>query len=91
MVINKRAFRKLSKPVQDAVLSAAKAAEARGWEMSKKETSAKMAVLESNGVKIVKPSDELMRGMRDIGVQMLAEWKASAGADGEAILSAYKK
>lgn len=91
VVINKKAFRKLNKSVQDAVLSAAKAAETRGWEMSKKETTAKIAILKNNGVKIVKPTDELMKGMRDIGVQMLAEWKASAGADGEAILSAYKK
>ncbi len=91
VVVNKSAFRKLDKPVQAAVLEAAKAAEKRGWQMSMKETDAKVAIMKKNGMKIVKPSDELMKGLREIGTKMMADWKKSAGADGEMILSTYNK
>ncbi len=91
VVINKSAFRKLDKSVQDAVLAAAKAAEKRGWEMSMNETATKIAILKKNGMTIVKPSDELMTGLREIGVKMMADWKKAAGADGETILNAYYK
>ena len=89
VVLNKRAFRKLDKSVQDAVLAAADKAQARGWAMSKAEASEKTAILQKNGMKIVTPSAELMNGLKKIGTMMLADWKAKAGADGEAILSAY--
>jgi len=89
VVINKKAFRKLDKSVQEAVLAAGKAAEKRGWEMSQKEAAEKIAILREHGMKIVKPSAELMKGLRAIGVKMMADWKKSAGADGEKILNAY--
>ena len=91
VVINKKAFAKLDKSVQDAVLAAAKAAEKRGWEMSMSEASSKIAILKKNGMTIVTPSDELMKGLREIGATMLSDWKKSAGADGETILNAYNK
>lgn len=91
VVVNKRAFRKLDKPVQDAVLAAAKAAETRGWEMSKKETAAKTKILADNGVKIVEPSAELMSGLKAIGAKMMEDWTKAAGAEGKAILDAYNK
>ncbi|PLX40929.1 MAG: C4-dicarboxylate ABC transporter substrate-binding protein [Hyphomicrobiales bacterium] len=91
VVVNKRAFRKLDKPVQEAVLAAAKTAEARGWEMSKKETAAKTKILADNGVKIVEPSAELMSGLKAIGAKMMVDWTKAAGADGKAILDAYNK
>lgn len=90
VVVNKRAFRKLDKSVQDAVLAAAVKAETRGWEMSMAETAAKVNILKDNGMTVVTPSAELMDGLKKIGAEMLTEWKASAGADGEAILKAYK-
>ncbi len=89
VVINKRAFSKLDKSTKAAVLAAARAAEARGWDMSRKETASKTAILAENGMKIVTPSEELMKGLKAIGATMLEEWKKSAGADGKAILDAY--
>ena len=56
VVVSKKAFRKLDDKTQAAVLSAAKAAEARGWEMSMKETAEKTAILKENGVIVVTPS-----------------------------------
>jgi len=89
VVVNKRAFRKLDKSVQDAILAAAKKAEARGWDMSMKETATKTAILKSNGIKIIKPTGALMDGLKKIGAQMMADWKKAAGAEGAEILAAY--
>ena len=89
VVVNKKAFRKLDDKTKAAVLAAAAKAEARGWKMSQAETAAKIKILKDNGITIVTPSDELMKGLRAIGATMLADWKKAAGAEGEAILKAY--
>jgi TRAP-type C4-dicarboxylate transport system substrate-binding protein len=90
VVVSKKAFRKLDKKTQDAVLAAAKTAEVRGWEMSKKETAEKTAILKENGIVVVTPSAELMAGLKEIGSAMIVDWKKSAGAEGEALLKAYQ-
>lgn len=91
VVVNKRAFRRLDEATQTAVLEAAARAETRGWEMSKAETDAKVAILKENGITVVDPSDELMAGLREIGAKMLAEWSAEAGDAGADLLTAYGK
>ena len=88
VMVNKQAFAKLSAANRKAVLAAAKA-EARGWEMSKAETDAKIAILKENGVKIITPSDGLMKSLKKIGVTMSDEWGKKAGAEGAALLKAY--
>jgi TRAP-type C4-dicarboxylate transport system substrate-binding protein len=90
VVVSKKAFRKLDQKTQDAVLEAAKAAEVRGWEMSKKETAEKTAILKENGIVVVTPSVELMAGLKEIGAEMTVDWKKSAGAEGEELLKAYQ-
>ncbi|WP_169569372.1 TRAP transporter substrate-binding protein [Sneathiella limimaris] len=90
VVVNKRAFRKLDKAVQDAVLAAAEKAEARGWEMSMAETAAKVKILKDNGMTVVTPSAELMDGLKKIGATMLEDWSKAAGSEGEEIMKAYK-
>ncbi|PHR26724.1 MAG: C4-dicarboxylate ABC transporter substrate-binding protein [Desulfotalea sp.] len=89
VVVGKKAFRKLDKKTQEAVLTAAKAAELRGWEMSKKETADKTAILKDNGILVVTPSEELMSGLKEIGAEMIVDWTKSAGPEGEALLEAY--
>jgi TRAP-type C4-dicarboxylate transport system substrate-binding protein len=91
VVVNKRAFRKLDQQTQDAVMKAAAAAEQRGWEMSKKETADKTAILRDNGVKIVTPSAELMDGLKKVGAEMLKDWEKAAGTEGAALLKAYRQ
>ncbi len=90
VVVNKAAFDKLDADVQAAVLDAASEAEVRGWEMSEQETAAQIAVLKENGMHIVVPSAELMGGLIDVGKTMLADWQKQAGAEGEALLNAFK-
>ena len=88
-VVNKKAFARLDAATQKAVIDAAAKAEKRGWDASIAETDAKIAILAENGMKIVTPSETLMAGFRGIGDTMVSDWKAEAGADGEAILEAY--
>ena len=90
VVVNSRAFNMLDEDVQAAVLKAAEAAEERGWEMSRKETAAKIAILKENGMKVVQPSEALMQGLKKIGTEMLVDWKKAAGAEGEQLLKSYE-
>ncbi len=89
VVVNKRAFRKLDKETQKALMEAAKAAEVRGWEMSKKETAAKTKIMQDNGLQIVTPNAELMDGLKSIGDDMLSGWEKDAGEKGAELLKAY--
>lgn len=90
VVVNKRVFDALAPEVQQAVLDAATAAEARGIEMSKAETEAKVAEMQTNGMTIEAPSEALQTGLQDIGGQMLESWTASASAPAVEILDAYQ-
>ena len=88
--VNTRAFEALPEDQQEALREAAAAAEARGWQMSRDETAAKIATLKENGMQVSAPSETLSAELREIGVTMTEEWKASAGDAGLAILSAYQ-
>ncbi len=89
VVVNKKAFRRLDKAVQEAVMKAAANAEARGWEASKEETAVKTKMLEDNGIKVNEPSEELRAELMKVGETMTEEWLAAAGDDGSEILEAY--
>ena len=90
VVVNERAFRRLSENVQEAVLAAAEVAEARGWEMSAAEAEAQTAILAGNGMTIVEPSAELTAGLQEIGAQMLTNWQANASEAALSILTTYQ-
>ncbi|NIR29480.1 MAG: TRAP transporter substrate-binding protein [Gammaproteobacteria bacterium] len=92
VVVNKRAFDRLDPDIQEAVLAAAAQAEDRGWEMSTEETAAKIEILREHGMTIHNPpSRRLMKGLKDIGSKMTADWAERAGDDGQAILEAYRQ
>jgi hypothetical protein len=42
-------------------------------------------------MKIMKPPAKLMADMRQVGTIMLADWEKKAGADGQALVAAYRK
>ena len=90
IMVNERAFARLPKDQQDALLKAASAAEPRGWEMSKAREKEGDDTLAKNGVNVSEPSPELKASLAKIGEQMASEWEKSAGADGQALLKAYK-
>jgi len=91
VVVNMRAFQRLPDDVQAAVLEAAAAAEARGWEMSAAEADAKTAIMADNGMIIVEPSEALTAGLQEIGEQMLTNWEASASDAALSILTTYQQ
>lgn len=89
--VNKAAFDKLTPAEQKAVTDAAKTAETRGWKMSLEEMTIKTAALKAAGIIVLPPSPELKAGLTKIGAAITAEWEKAAGADGAAMLAAYRK
>jgi hypothetical protein len=42
-------------------------------------------------MKVMPPSPELVAGLKKIGDQLMTEWLAKAGKDGQEVIAAYKK
>jgi len=80
----------LDDATKKAVQDAAAKAEERGWEGWQKKTAELNKTLADNGVKVLPPPPALKEGFADVGKTMTAEWQKAAGADGEAIIKAYK-
>jgi TRAP-type transport system periplasmic protein len=91
IVVGKAAFDALDKPTQDALLKAAAAAEQRGWQVSEQKDAEYLKELAAKGMKIAAPSEALRTELRAIGTRMSGEWAKSAGAEGQAIIDAYRK
>jgi len=89
--VNKAAFDALDKPTQAALLKAAAAAETRGWTMWQDKSGWYLEQLKSHGMKVQPPGDTLKSGLKKVGDQLTADWLKKAGADGEAVIAAYKK
>src|SRR3954447_22717637 len=90
-IVNKAAFDALDKPTQDAILKAAAAAETRGWKMWEEKSGWYLEQLKAKGMKVEPPSPALKAGFQKIGEQLTADWLKKAGADGQALVDAYKK
>jgi TRAP-type C4-dicarboxylate transport system substrate-binding protein len=91
VIVNKEVFDKLSAAEKKAVLDAAKVAEDRGWKMSIEEMTIKTAALKAAGIIVLPPTAALKAGLAKVGNTIAAEWEKSAGADGAAMLAAYRK
>ena len=89
--INKAALDSLDKPTQEAVLKAAAVAEERGWKMWENKTEWYHEEIAKKGMKVLKPSKALEDGFKKIGEQLTADWLKKAGAEGQAVVDAYKK
>ncbi|HUG25124.1 TRAP transporter substrate-binding protein [Piscinibacter sp.] len=91
VLVNKAAFDALDKPTQAAILKAGADAETRGWALSKTKNSEYIELLKKNGMTILPPSPQLKADMKKVGETMLQEWLQKAGAEGQAIVDAFKK
>ena len=91
VTVSKKAFAALDKPTQDAVLKAAAAAEERGWKESKEVDARSQAALKAGGMTIDAGSAQLKADLAKVGETVVKEWTDKAGAEGQAILDAYKK
>ena len=91
VVVNKRAFRRLDKATQDAVLAAAAHAEASAWDGVEARAASDEAQLVENGMNVSQPTNKLVSELQEIGKTMAAEWKAEDPEAVGAILEAYNK
>ncbi|MBB4349694.1 TRAP transporter substrate-binding protein [Aliirhizobium cellulosilyticum] len=89
--VNKAAFAALDPATQKAVTDAAAAAESRGWALAAERTKSYMDTLKKNGMQVLEPSAELKTGLSEVGAKLTEDWSKKAGADGQAILDAYKR
>ena len=90
-LVNKAAFDALDKPMQEAVLKAAKVAEERGWKVWETKTEWYHDEIAKKGMKVLKASPALVTGFKKVGEQLTADWLKRAGADGQGVMDAYKK
>jgi TRAP-type C4-dicarboxylate transport system substrate-binding protein len=90
VVINARVFNGLTGAQKKVLTDAAAAAEKRGWELSKQREQSANKMLADNGMTVHTPDAALMASLAKVGDTIAAEWLKAAGADGEAILKAYR-
>lgn len=90
VIVNSKAFDGLPESTQKAIETAAAEAEKRGWEASRAETDAKIAIMEENGIVVSEPSDALVERLNEVGATMEQEWLERAGEDGKALVEAYR-
>ena len=91
VLVSQKAFDALDKAGQDAVLKAAAEAETRGWKTSEEKTKFYLEQLAKNGMTVAAPSAALKADLKKVGDTMIGEWQKTAGAEGQAILDAYRK
>ena len=91
VIVSKKAFDRLDKPTQDAVLKSAAAAEERGWKISAEKNTWYKEQLAKNGMKVGAGSEQLRSDFRKVGLTMIADWTTQTGAEGQAIIDAFRK
>ena len=91
VIVNEKSFDALDKASQEAVLKAAQEAENRGWAVSQEKNNWYLNALSEKGMKIMKPSTQLMTDLKQVGQTMLANWEKNAGADGSALITSFNK
>ena len=91
VIINKGIYEGLSDDIRSALhkaadetgaACAAKSAELANWYFEQ---------LEANGMKVEDAGPSFLKELKSIGAKMQVDWLASVGADGQAIVDAYKK
>jgi TRAP-type C4-dicarboxylate transport system substrate-binding protein len=88
--VNTDSFEALDPAVQEAVKTAAQAAEIRGLDLAAEKTKAYLDQMTQNGMKVEKPSPTLQEGLAKVGDQLLQDWLAKAGDNGKSVVDAYR-
>ncbi|WP_296444632.1 TRAP transporter substrate-binding protein [Rhodoferax sp. UBA5149] len=91
VIVNLKAFNALDAATQAALTKAAADAETRGWASSAEKNEWYKVELTKKGMKILQPPPKLAADLKQVGTIMLADWEKKAGADGQALISAYRK
>lgn len=91
VIVNKKSFDALDPATQAALTKVALDAETRGWKISEEKDAWYKKALNDKGMKVVTPNPKLTADMQQVGNIMLADWLKKTGADGETIVSAFRK
>ena len=91
VLVNKKSFDALDKASQDALLKAGAEAQERGFKISQEKNDWYKKALAEKGMKIMAPPAKLNADLRQVGAIMLADWEKKAGADGQAVIAAFRK
>ncbi|MGE0803806.1 MAG: TRAP transporter substrate-binding protein, partial [Lautropia sp.] len=91
VLANKAAFDALDAATQKAVLAAAADAEKRGWAVSQEKNGWYLDQLRAKGMTIEPPSAQLTAGLKKVGGVLLDDWLKKAGAEGQAVVDAFRK
>jgi TRAP-type C4-dicarboxylate transport system substrate-binding protein len=90
IMVNQRAWASLDDATRAAVTKAAEVAEARGWAESERLANFYLDEFRKNGMTVETPSPALKAGFQRWGEELAKDWLARAGADGQALVSAFK-
>jgi TRAP-type C4-dicarboxylate transport system substrate-binding protein len=90
VVVNEAAFNALSANEQQALLTAAAAAEQRGLERGSEVTKEQLDTLAKRGIQVSQASPELLASLKTVGSTMTEEWRKKADADQRGVLDAYE-
>jgi TRAP-type transport system periplasmic protein len=91
VMVNKAALDALPADVQAAVKTAGAAAMARGWAQSAELNEGYKKIMAEKGMKVLQPSALMVSDVKKIGETMATDWAKRAGADGDAVLAAFRK
>ncbi len=87
---NKDAWNGLSGQAKNCLKSSAMLAEAAGTTRARELTGWYLSQLAANGMTVIPPGDKLAADLAKMGDTMSKEWAEAAGAEGKAIVDAYK-
>ena len=90
VIVNAKAWDGLDDAGRKALSAAAAAAEKAGWAEARRLAGWYKEQLAGNGMTVGPPGATLAREFRALGNTMMAEWLKRAGADGKAVIDAYK-
>ena len=90
VIANKAAWNDLDAKLQKIVMDEAAKAEQAGWDKARELADWYKEQLAANGMEVGPPSDSLKADFESIGATMTKEWLDKAGAEGQAVIDAYK-
>lgn len=91
IMVNKNAFDALDAKTRNAIKEIAAKAEEKGWATSSAENDGLLKTMSQHGIHVEAPNPKLKQQLDAIGKKMAESWAKKAGADGAAILAAFRK
>jgi TRAP-type C4-dicarboxylate transport system substrate-binding protein len=91
VVANQSAFASLDKAAQAGLLKAAAEAETQGWALSQEKNGWYLDQLKGKGMSIETPNAAFKAELQKLGETLLQDWLTKAGAEGKAVVEAFRK